>query len=309
MSRRPPALRPGDRIGVAAPAGPVDAGRLARGVAELSRLGFAVTVAEGALERSGFTAGSSEARLHQLHTLFADDEVAAIACARGGAGLLHLLPHLDRALLQSHPKLVLGYSDVTLLHLVVGQLGLTSLHGPMVARELADGESAYDRVSLWQGLTRERGPWSSAPGLAPLRDGSAEGVLRSGCLSLLAGVAGTPWALRTAGEPTLLFVEDVDEPPYRVDRMLRQLRLSGALSGVTGVVFGEMRGCRPAPEAGYTLEQVVLDALSGLDGPVAFGLPSGHVSSANVTVPLGVPARLVCGDGDARLEACEAAVQ
>jgi len=309
VTQRPRGLRPGDRIGVAAPAGGVDAERLARGVAELSRLGFVVTVADGVLQRTGFTAGGSEARLRQLHALFADEEVGAIACARGGAGLLHLLPHLDRELLRSHPKLVLGYSDITLLHLLVGQLGLTSLHGPMVARELADGEAAYDRQSLLQGLTGEGGLWASGPGLQPLRDGSAEGVLRGGCLSLLAAAAGTPWALRTVDEPTILFLEDVDEPPYRVDRMLRQLRLSGALVGVRGVVLGEMRGCRPAPDAGYTLEEVVLEALAGLDGPVASGLPSGHVSSANATVPLGVAARLVCGDGEVRLAACEAAVR
>ncbi|HXY40855.1 MAG TPA: LD-carboxypeptidase, partial [Vicinamibacteria bacterium] len=155
MTSRPRALRPGDRIGVAAPAGRVDASRLARGVAELERLGFAVTVADGVLDGAGFTAGSAEARLRQLHALFADEEVNAVVCARGGAGLLHLLPGLDLELLRSRPKLVLGYSDVTLLHLVLGQLGLTSLHGPMVARELADGEPAYDRRSLWQGLTGE----------------------------------------------------------------------------------------------------------------------------------------------------------
>jgi len=306
---RPRALRRGDRIGVAAPAGPVDAERLARGVAELERLGFAVSVADDALERRGFTAGDVETRLRQLHTLFADGEVKAIACARGGAGLLQLLPHLDRELLLAQPKLVLGYSDVTLLHLLLGQLGLTSLHGPMVARELADGDGAYDRPSLWQGMTGEGGPWASGPGLVPLRDGKAEGVLRGGCLSLLAAAAGTPWALRTGDEATILFLEDVDEPPYRIDRMLRQLRLSGALGGVRGVVLGEMRGCRPARDAGYTLEEVVLEALAGLDGPVVAGLPSGHVSSANVTVPLGVPARLTCRDGGGHLEACEPAVR
>lgn len=303
---RPRPLRPGDLVAVAAPAGPVDPERLARGVAELERLGFTVRTAEGVLERSGFTAGPAQARLAQLGSLFTDPEVRAIACARGGAGVLHLLPFLDHALLRACPKLVLGYSDLTALHLLLGRLGLPGLHGPMVSRELADGEPAYDRASLWHALTGEGEPWSSGPRLLPLRDGVAEGVLRGGCLSLLAACAGTPWALRTGGERVVLFVEDVGEPPYRLDRMLRQLRHSGAFAGVRGVVFGEMQGCQPGPEIGYRLEDVLLEALAGLELPIALGLPSGHVSTANVTLPLGAQVRLSCGEGGAELQVREA---
>jgi muramoyltetrapeptide carboxypeptidase len=179
----------------------------------------------------------------------------------------------------------------------------------MVAWELAAGAAAYDHASLWHALTGEGEPLAAGPGLRALRDGTAEGVLRGGCLSLLAACAGTPWALRTADEPTILFVEDVDEPPYRVDRLLRQLRLSGALAGVRGIVFGEMRGCAAAAEAGYGLEDVLAEALDGCAGPLAIGLPSGHVSGAAVTLPLGVAARLVCGGGEVRFEVCEAAVR
>ncbi len=305
---RPRALRPGDLIAVAAPAGPVDEQRLSRGVAELERLGFAVRVAEGVQDRAGFTAGPAQARLAQLHGLVADPEVRAIVCARGGAGVLHLLPSLDLALLRARPKLVVGYSDITALHLVLSRLGIPGLHGPMVARELADGEAAYDRASLWHALTGEGEPWTSGPELQPLRDGTAEGELRGGCLSLLAACAGTPWSLQTAGERVVLFVEDVGEPPYRLDRMLRQLRHAGALAGVCGVVFGELRGCRPGPEAQYRLEDVLLDALSGLELPIALGLPSGHVSTPNVTLPLGARVRLECG-GAAQLRVCEAVVE
>jgi len=153
VARKPRALRPGDLIGVMAPAGPVDEERLRRGAAELEGLGFAVRLGEGILERRGFTAGSVDDRLDQLHELFEDPEVAAVACARGGAGILHLLPHLDRELLRDNPKLLLGYSDVTLLHLEMERIGLTSLHGPMVARELAEGDGAYDPASLHHALT------------------------------------------------------------------------------------------------------------------------------------------------------------
>jgi muramoyltetrapeptide carboxypeptidase len=297
-------------IGVAAPAGPVDEERLRRGAVELERLGFAVRLGAGVLERRGFTAGAIETRIDQLHELFADPSVAAVACARGGAGVMQLLPHLDRDLLQQNPKLLIGYSDITLLHLDMERLGITSLHGPMVARELADGEGAYDAASLWHGLTGEGAPYASGPDdLVSLAGGVGEGVLRGGCLSLLAAAAGTPWALRSTDEPTLLFVEDVDEKPYRIDRMLRQLRASGALQGVTGVVFGDMKGCTPTFHDDYRLEDVLLETLEGLDVPVALGLSSGHTAHPNLTLPLGVRARLECYGTEARFSVLEAPVE
>lgn len=309
MVRKPRALRPGDVIGVAAPAGPVDEERLRLGTAELERLGFAVRAGDGVLDRRGFTAGSVDTRIQQLHDLFADKDVAAIACARGGAGVMQLLPHVDRDLIEQNPKLLLGYSDITLLHLEMERLGIASLHGPMVARELADGEEAYDGASLHHALTGEGAPYASQPDdLVSLVSGKGEGLLRGGCLSLLAAAAGTPWALRSTDEPTLLFVEDVDERPYRVDRMLRQLRASGALQGVTGVVFGDMKGCTPSFHDDYKLEDVLLEALEGLDVPVALGLSSGHTAHPNLTLPLGVRARLECWSGEARFEVLESPV-
>jgi muramoyltetrapeptide carboxypeptidase len=287
----------------------VEEERLQRGVLELEALGFAVRLGEGVLDRQGFTAGSLEHRLAQLEGLLADPEVAGIVCARGGAGAGRLLTRLDAAALRTHAKPILGYSDVTWLHLALGHLSVVSLHGPMAARELADGESSYDRESLWHALTGEGDPFVSAPdALHTLRTGSAEGVVRGGCLSILAAAAGTPWDLRPGGEPTLLFIEDVDEPPYRIDRMLLQLRASGALDGVRGVVFGEMKGCGPGPEADYSLEEVLLEALEGLDVPMAFGLSSGHTSRPNVTLPLGVAARLTCGPSESRFEVLEVPV-
>jgi len=309
VATKPRAVRPGDLIGVVAPAGPVDEARLRLGVAELERLGFAVRVAEGVLERKGFTAGTVESRVEQIHGFFADPAVAAIACARGGAGTIQLLPHLDRDLLRDNPKPLLGYSDVTLLHLQMESLSVTSLHGPMVARELADGDTAYDRASLWYGLTGEGEPYEAGPDdLVPLAEGTAEGVLRGGCLSLLAAAAGTPWALRTRDE-TILFLEDVDEKPYRIDRMLRQLRASGALQGVAGIVFGDMKGCAPDYAEDYQLETVLLEALDGLHVPIALGLSSGHTAHPNLTLPLGVRARLECVNGEARFGIREAPVR
>ena len=304
---RPRALRSGDLVGVCAPAGPVDAAALDRGVAELESLGFRVRRAEGSLERRGFTAGPLATRLADLRGLFADDEVKGIFCARGGAGAAALLPHLDAEWFRARPKVFVGYSDVTLLHLFLNRLGLVTFHGPMVAKDLA--ARAYDRASLLGTIAGEGDPYrSDAEDLLPLRAGEAEGRLRGGCLSLLAGAAGTPWALDTAGEDTILFVEDVDEPPYRIDRMLRQLRYSGALAGVRGIVFGDMKGCSPRLAADYTLEDVVKEALEGLDVPLALGLSSGHSTGPNVTLPFGVRARLSCSADEARFELKERAV-
>lgn len=308
-SLKPRALRPGDLVGVAAPAGPVDEDALHRGVIELEALGFAVRVADGVLDRHHFMAGRRDARMAQLRGLWADPEIAAIVCARGGAGAGWLLSGLDPSLLRTHLKTIVGYSDITWLHLVLARLGMTSLHGPMVARELAEGERAYDRESLWHALTGEGDPYVAGPDqLHTLRAGEAEGVLRGGCLSILAAAAGTPWELRTGGQPTLLFLEDVDEPPYRIDRMLLQLRESGALDGVRGIVFGEMAGCTPGVDSDFALEEVLLEALDGLDVPVAFGLSSGHTLRPNVTLPLGVAARLDCTGSEARFEVLEVPV-
>jgi muramoyltetrapeptide carboxypeptidase len=285
----------------------VDAAALDRGVAELESLGFRVRRAEGSLERRAFTAGPLATRLAGLRGLFADDEVKGVFCARGGAGAAALLPHLDAEWFRDRPKVFVGYSDLTLLHLFLNRLGLVTFHGPMVAKDLA--ARTYDRASLLGAIAGEGEPYrSDAEDLLPLRAGEAEGRLRGGCLSLLAGAAGTPWALDTMGEDTILFVEDVDEPPYRIDRMLRQLRYSGGLTGVRGIVFGDMKGCSPRLEADYTLEDVVKEALEGLDVPLALGLSSGHSTGPNVTLPFGVRARLSCSPAEARFELKERAV-
>jgi muramoyltetrapeptide carboxypeptidase len=299
--RLPRGLRPGGLVGVCAPSGSVDAGKLAAGIAALEGLGFAVRAEPGLLERKLFSAGSAARRVEELHALVADPEVAAILCARGGAGVSELLPRLDPELFRAHPKPFVGYSDLTLMHSFLGRLGLVSFHGPMLAGELASG--AYDPASFARALCSGESPWSvPAQGLRCLRPGEAEGILRGGCLSLLAAATGTAWALPTAaGQPSLLLIEEVDEPPYRVHRLLTQLCQSGALAGVTGIVFGEMRGCAPDAAETYRLEEVILDALQGLELPVAMGLACGHSPTPMLTLPLGVTARLECG-GSSRLE-------
>jgi muramoyltetrapeptide carboxypeptidase len=292
---RPRALRPGDLVGICAPAGAVEQASVERGADALRALGFEVRLSPSVLARHAFTAGRAAERLADLQALFADEGVRAIVCARGGAGSAWLLPGLDAALVRRHPKVFVGYSDATFLHLFLNAQGLVTFHGPMAARELAAG--AYEPDSFWSAVTGAGAFYATAPGdLASLRPGTAEGRLRGGCLSILAAAAGTPWAFRADAEGSILFLEDVDERPYRVDRMLFQLRASGALEGVRGIVFGEMKGCAAGAGDAFTLEEVLLEALHGLDLPVAFGLSSGHTDRPAVTLPLGVRARLDCRD-------------
>jgi muramoyltetrapeptide carboxypeptidase len=293
-------------VGVSAPAGAIDAERLEKGVAALESLGYRVRVTPATAGRCRFNSGTVEQRLADLQSLLGDPEVRAIVAARGGAGSGWLVPHLDPRQLAALPRAVVGYSDLTFVHLLCNRAHLVSFHGPMVAWEFATG--SYDAPSFLAALAGDGPPYRTEPGeLAPLRKGEAEGRLRGGCLSILAAAAGTPWGLTTEGEPTILFMEDVDEKPFRIDRMLMQLRHSGALDGVRGIVFGDMKGCSPPFDAGYGLEEVLLQSLAGLDVPVAIGLSSGHTSSPNVTLPLGARARLACGE-DARFEVLEASV-
>lgn len=294
-SIRPPALREGDVLGLCAPSGAVDPEALARGIATLESLGFRVKVPDGLLSRRLHSAGTVERRAEELQSLFLDAGVAGIVCARGGAGAMRLLPLVDVGAMLAHPKPFVGYSDVTALHLLLGAAGLVTFYGPMVAREFADGRA--DVASFLATLRGREESLSFEAGLRPLQSGCAEGVLRGGCLSLLSAAAGTPWSLDSSGEATLLLLEDVDEPPYRVERMLVQLLLAGGFEGVRGIVFGEMPGCWASPDAGYTLEAVLLDVLDPLGIPVAIGLNTGHTTGPCATVPLGVRARLDCGQG------------
>lgn len=294
-------------MGVCAPSGVVAAEPLARGVAALEELGLRVRVPEGLVgARDLFMAGSVTRRLDELHALYDDPAVTAIVCARGGAGVLQLLPHLDVRRLLAQPKILVGYSDVTPLHALLNQHGQVTFHGPMVARDFAEGLVEHD--SFRAAVMGEGAPLALAgEPLAALHAGVGEGVLLGGCLSLLAALCGTPWALRPSAD-ALLFLEDWDEPPYRIERLLWQLRRTGLFERARGVVFGELRGCFPGADVPYRLEDVLRRALEGLDVPVAVGLPSGHTTRPNVTLPFGVRARLECGADGVRFEVLETAV-
>ncbi len=308
---KPPAVGDGAGISVIAPASFALPERVERGLEALRALGYRPKLDEHALEHGPlYFAGSAEQRLAGLHAAFADESTSAVMCLRGGYGSNYLLEGLDLKLIGEHPKPLLAYSDLTGVQLrLLGQLGLPAFHGPMMAADfyLPDG---IHWVSFREALAGKPYSVGAAEGLRALRPGAgqhaARGTLYGGCLSILVSLLGTPWEPRTEG--TLLFLEDNGAKPYQVDRMLWQLRRAGKLKGVRGIVFGEMLDCVSPGAAPELLEEAILSALDGFEGPIAIGLRSGHVSRQNVTLTLGVEAELTVGD-ETRLDVLEAAVK
>ena len=287
-ARFPPPVLPGDRVGVAALSGPVDPERLERGMAALARLGFEPVAAENLAAKTQLFAGSDAERLDAFHGLAADPTVKAIVFARGGHGVMRLLDRLDWDLLARHPRVYMGYSDLTPFLLgVVERLGLVAWHGPMVAADLARGLSPAEEEAFVAALA---GRVAAPIGLDGwlLRPGSARGRLVGGCLSLLVSTLGTPWAPRL--DDAVLFWEDVDEPLYRIDRMLTHLHLSGSLARIRGMVIGHCRPRGGAPR-GSSWPEPLAEPLGGYGFPVAFGVAAGH-EPPNLALPLGLAVRL-----------------
>jgi muramoyltetrapeptide carboxypeptidase len=296
-AKLPPPAGPGDRVGVAALSGPVDPERLARGVEALRRLGFVPVLADNLLARHGLFAGGDAERLDAFHRLAADPGLRAVFFARGGYGLMRVLPGIDWDLLRRHPRAYVGYSDLTPFLLeVVRRLGLVAFHGPLVAADLARGLSREEEDSLLgalagcypadQPFTR----WLRAP----REGGEVRGTLLGGCLSLLTSTLGTPFSPDLEGG--IVFWEDVNEPPYRLDRMLTHLGLSGNLGNIAGMIVGHLGESQDPDGEPVDWPALIADGLARFSWPLAWGLESGHVAP-NRTLPVGLPARL---DGEAR---------
>jgi muramoyltetrapeptide carboxypeptidase len=282
-------------VGVVAPAGAVDADRLDQGVLALREWGFEVRLGGHIHARQGYLAGSDAQRLADLQGMVDDPLVRAIFCARGGYGVQRLVPDLHLDGLVRAPRPVIGYSDVSALLARLVSADLPAVHGPMIATDVARGLSDAAREHLLRLLGDPAYRWS-LPVPETIRPGRAEALLVGGCLSVLASLLGTPWALRTSD--TILFLEDVNEPPYRIDRLLTQLRQAGCFDHVAAVVFGALE----CPEAGgVNAKDVVRDFFADAPYPVAAGLAAGHTRedrhAENFALPLGVRARLDVGAG------------
>ncbi len=301
--RKPLPLREGDVIAVCAPAGPVDAGRLQRGIARLSAAGYLPEIADGVLAAEGYFAGGDSHRVRQFAWALALPEARAVMAARGGFGTTRLLPRLDWKKAVRRPKLLVGFSDMTaVLAYVSTRLRVPCLHGPMAAADLssrfdAGALDAFRRLAA--GGVSPREPWGEP--MERVRGGAAEGVLSGGCLSVITSLLSTPY------EPdfrrALLFLEDVAEPAYRLDRMLTQWIQSGRWSRAAGILVGKMNPVRG--ESAEDLVRVFHEAGKRLSVPVWFGFPAGHVGP-NVALPFGVRARI---DARGRLFLLESPVE
>jgi muramoyltetrapeptide carboxypeptidase len=306
---KPPALRPGDTVGIVAPASNVKSADLEAGCEGLRRAGYRPFYFDSILDQDLYFAGSVESRARELEAMFKREDVKAIVCARGGYGSNYLLEALDLEIIKAHPKIFVGYSDLTtLLTYFSDSAGLVTFHGPMVAKDWSH-EDGVDLPS-WHAALAGAAEWEvnldAASGVTGLVDGSADGILYGGCLSILVASLGTPYEIRTAG--TILFLEDIAAKPYQIDRMLMQMKLAGKFEGVRGIIFGEMRDCIQNANQGYTLEEIVCRIVGELGIPVAYGVRSGHVTAGNITLPFGVRAALTVRDGQVQLKILEAAV-
>jgi len=300
----PPALQPGDTVGIIAPASGFNRERFLAGCERLRQMGYRPWYLDSIFARDLYFAGSIERRVRELEEMFEREEVRAVLCARGGYGCNYLLDRVDIAKVVEHPKIFVGASDVTtLLTWFLDTAGLVTFHGPMVEKSFASPDGVD--LASWSAATSSAAPWHISGEMESLVRGTSEGILYGGCLSLLVESLGTPHEIRTAG--TILFIEDINAKPYQVDRMLMHLKLAGKLDGVRGIVFGEMLDCRQSADQPYTLQQVVLRVVGDLGVPVAYGLRSGHVTRANITLPLGIRAKLTI-DETARLDILEPAV-
>ena len=285
---KPPRLQPGDLIGIVSPAAAVQAEKLDQGCAALRQDGFTVQVGQSALKRERFFAGTDQERANELIAMFTDPAIRAVFCSRAGYGSGRILPLLDFSVLSRQPKIFLGYSDATLLLNAFVRAGLVCFHGPLVAGEFAAGLSPRSEAHLFSiltgGLGEERLVFRTN-----IQSGVAEGQLLGGCLSVLVATLGTPFAFYPAG--AILFLEDIDEKPYRIDRMLTQLKQAGMLEHLAGVVFGDMPGCWGEGDDPALLLSVIADAFADYAYPVGFGLPAGH-GGENLALPLGTHVRL-----------------
>ena len=268
-------------------------------------MGYEPVFTNRIFERDLYFAGTLDRRLRELEEMFTRNDIAAIVCARGGYGSNYLLEKLNFDLITAHPKIFLGCSDVTaLLTAITDRTGLVTFHGPMVAKDIASPNGI--ELSSWEHALQGATSWEiPSADVEILQQGRAGGRFQGGCLSLLTASLGTKFEIKT--DDTVLFIEDIAEKPYRIDRMLVQLRMAGKLHGVRGIIFGEMLDCAPPAGQNYTLQEVIMQVLKDFSGPVVYGLKSGHVSSGNITLPIGVRAELVADDGGVKLRILEAA--
>jgi muramoyltetrapeptide carboxypeptidase len=305
---KPRALHQGDRLAIVAPASPFARDEFDAGIEEIRRLGFVPVHDDTVFARQRYVAGPAEVRAAAIHAAWRDPTIAGVIGVRGGYGSAQLLPLLDRDAARSARKPFIGYSDVTsiLTFLTIG-CGVVSFHGPMLAGRLGRGADGYDRQSLLDAVCRREAMGElTAPALESIRGGEAAGPLVGGTLTQLLASLATPFAFDPPSGH-VLFLDEVGERPYRLDRMVTQYRQAGLLARASAVVIGELPRC-DEPSGEPSARAVMADLFCDFPGPVLIGFPSGHTVGPAMTLPFGVACRVV-GGGKPRLVIEESAVE
>ena len=294
---KPGILKKGDKIGVVSPASrPSDDTQYFKGVQYLEKLGYIVISGKNVLNQRGYLAGEDITRINDLNLMFADPDIKAVFCSRGGYGVPRILDQINYEAIKKNPKIFVGYSDVTALNLAIwAKTGLVTFSGPMVAVEMGKGIHEYSESSLWQNLSNATGTKKfenpADEKLKIITPGKAEGRLIAGCLSVFVGLLGTPYIPDLAG--AILVLEDIDEEPYRLDRYFAQLKLSGIFDNISGLIFGQFINCTPTDQSkpSLTIEEVIRDYVKNLNIPIIANFAYGH-GEIKLTLPIGVQARL-----------------
>lgn len=289
---KPNRLHIGDTVGVIAPASPPNQKNLRKGIEFLKELGLQVKVGKSVEKIYGYLAGTDQERLEDLHAMFLDTEVKAIFCACGGYGTARLAANIDYEIIKANPKILWGYSDITFLHTAIRQeTGLITFHGPMLGSDIGK-EDTHTLSKLGFQQLFESTEISYTERFSPLEtlvEGVASGELVGGNLSLIVSTLGTPFEIDTSGK--ILFIEDINEEPRSVDRMLNQLKMAGKLNDVNGIVIGDFCDCTPQRELTLTLEEVINDYVLRVNKPSLKGFMMGHCNP-HISIPLGVKAVL-----------------
>lgn len=268
----PPALKKGDKIAICSPAGPIAAENVEGAAKVLRREGWEVVVMPHTLGKNGQYSGTDDERFDDLRTALLDPEIKAIVCSRGGYGVVHLMDRLERLPLAENPKWVVGFSDISALHAMLQSKGVASIHGSMTSH-IKLGAGNEDNASLF-GILRGERPAYTFPAHEYDRPGIATGTLLGGNLAVLAELINTPYDLLRPD--TILFVEDIAEPIYKIERIFYQLRLSGVLANLRGLIVGQFTDYKPN-ENYADMESMIRDMTAPYNYPIAFGAPTGHV--------------------------------
>lgn len=302
---KPKALRWGDTIGVIAPSSPTAEENVKLAKEQIEGLGFRVKMGPSCYANHGYLAGKDQLRADDLNNMFADQEVDGIICLRGGYGAPKILDKVDFELIKANPKVFVGYSDITALHMSMNQISkLVTFHGPMGSSDIAGGLDEFSKKELLRAIMDPK-PMDEivnpiGKDITCLVGGKANGVIVGGNLALVSATMGTPYEIDTKGK--ILFLEEIGEEPYKVDRMLTQLALAGKLSDAVGVILGDWNDCDPKKhEESLSLMEVFNEIVVPYGKPTIFDLKAGHCTP-KVTLPFGVNALLDADEGKLFIE-------